>query len=86
MRAGYALQFWIATQLARRGNRWYDLGGDGGNAGLTQFKKGFVGKAGAMPDIGADHSLCTDPVSRLAGYAFEQVQAWRERRHLRANA
>ncbi len=49
LRAGYAMHWWIAEQLcARSETKWYDLGGGDRDAGLHQFKKGFVGKEGAI--------------------------------------
>ena len=49
MKAGYTLQWWIVRWLsAQRGMRWYDLGGEVGERGLRQFKKGLVGKRGAI--------------------------------------
>ncbi len=48
LRAGYALQWWIAQWITSKGVKWYDLGGAAGNDGLRQFKRGFVGKEGAL--------------------------------------
>lgn len=49
LRAGYAMHWWIATKLSEMPDvDWYDLGGGAAEAGLHQFKKGFVGKQGII--------------------------------------
>lgn len=49
LRAGYFLHWHIVAWLKENTRaRWYDLGGNDGFHGLHQFKKGFVGKAGAI--------------------------------------
>jgi hypothetical protein len=49
LRAGYFMHWqiirWLKTET---GARWYDLGGSDGFLGLHQFKKGMIGKAGAI--------------------------------------
>jgi len=49
LKAGYAMHWWIAEWLCDLPQiRWYDLAGSDGEKGLHQFKKSFVGKAGAV--------------------------------------
>ena len=49
LKAGYALHWWVAERLCQMdGVAWYDLGGNDLDAGLHQFKKGFVGKRGKI--------------------------------------
>src|SRR5262249_15452699 len=49
LRAGYFMHWQIVCWLkAQTRARWYDLGGSDGFHGLHQFKKGMVGKAGAI--------------------------------------
>jgi hypothetical protein len=49
LRAGYFMHWQIVCWLkAHTRARWYDLGGSDGFHGLHQFKKGMVGKAGAI--------------------------------------
>jgi hypothetical protein len=47
MNAGYAMQWWIMRWLQEQNVRWYELGGTG-DPGIRQFKKGLIGKRGAV--------------------------------------
>jgi hypothetical protein len=48
LKAGYAVQWAILAALRDTGTIWYDLGGEAGEEGLRQFKKGLAGKRGAI--------------------------------------
>lgn len=48
LKAGYALQWAIVGWLRQQSAHWYDLGGEAGEDGLHQFKKGLVGKRGTI--------------------------------------
>ncbi|HJQ82728.1 MAG TPA: GNAT family N-acetyltransferase [Candidatus Binatia bacterium] len=65
-KAGYALQWWIVEWLAGRGVRWYDLGGEARDPGLRQFKKGLVGKRGAIVTAAGEFDRWTSRGGRLA--------------------
>ena len=80
LKAGYALQWWIAERLcAMPEPRWYDLGGDDRDKGLHQFKKGFVGKEGRIEMTPAAHNVCTSALSGLVGWSAYRLRAlkWR---------
>lgn len=51
LNAGYALHWSILCWLRSQSARWYDLGGEAGDHGLRQFKKGLVGKRGAIVNM-----------------------------------
>ena len=87
LKAGYALHWWVLRRLAESGARWYDLGTDVCDAGLRQFKKGLVGKAGAVVVMDSEYDRCTNLPSRLATDAIygirdlkRAVRTWRDRR------
>lgn len=65
LKAGYALHWSIVDWLSRRQCRWYDLGGGTRENGLVQFKKGLVGKEGAVASIPGEFTLSRDPLSTL---------------------
>ena len=65
-KAGYALHWWIARWLRGRGIRWYDLGGEAGEPGLRQFKKGLVGRTGRVHNLLGHYERGSRPVSALA--------------------
>lgn len=68
LKAGYALHWWIAERLcANPAYKWYDLGGTDGDQGLHQFKKGFVGKEGAIHPIPPYYTYAKSASIRLAG-------------------
>lgn len=48
LRAGYAMQWAILEDLRDSSHHWYDLGGEAGEPGLRQFKKGLVGRSGCV--------------------------------------
>lgn len=70
LKAGYALHGWIADWLHREGVHWYDLGGEVLDPGLRQFKKGFVGKSGAVVAAEGEFDRWTSARGRLAGDAI----------------
>ncbi|WP_295317716.1 GNAT family N-acetyltransferase, partial [Roseobacter sp.] len=68
LKAGYALHWWIAERLcAMPGVKWYDLGGDQGDQGLRQFKKGFVGKEGVIAVMPAERHASASLKGWIAG-------------------
>lgn len=68
LRAGYAMHWWIAQRLcAMETIDWYDLGGNDLDAGLHQFKKGFVGRTGVMVEAPARHEFAATARSRVFG-------------------
>lgn len=85
LKAGYALQWWIVRALAEENVRWYDLGGEVEEQGLRQFKKGLVGKRGAVVTMQA-HECWTHPAGRIAADLVYGLRAARQalRRALRA--
>jgi hypothetical protein len=75
-KAGYALQWWIVGELEGAA-RWYDLGGEAGEPGLRQFKKGLVGKRGVVLPMLGEHDFWTNGIGRLTGDAIFAVRAAR---------
>ncbi len=65
LKGGYALQWWILRWLAGQGVRWYDLGGEAEQQGLRQFKKGMIGKRGALVVMDGEHDRWTAPAGRV---------------------
>lgn len=65
LKAGYALHWSIIDWLSQRQCHWYDLGGGTRENGLIQFKKGLVGKEGAVAIIPGEFTLSRDPFSAL---------------------
>ena len=65
LRAGYALHWWIVSWAADLGMRWYDLGGEAMSEGLRQFKKGLVGKRGAVLTMRGEFDRWTSRRGRL---------------------
>jgi hypothetical protein len=77
LNAGYALQWWILDWLSTRAVRWYDLGGEAREAGLRQFKKGLVGKRGAIVSTAGEFDRWTRVGGRLAAdaiYRFRDLE------------
>jgi hypothetical protein len=74
LKAGYALQWWIVEWLSALGVRWYDLGGEAGEPGLRQFKKGLVGKRGTVLVMPGELEHATRPAARLAADAIHRVR------------
>lgn len=62
--AGYLLQWSVICELRDKGCRWYDLGGDSGNAGLRQFKSGMVGRRGRIVPLSGNFEKCSNGLSR----------------------
>ena len=83
LRAGYAMHWWVAQKLcAREGIDWYDLGGNDLDAGLHQFKKGFVGRSGLMIDAPARYQFAATTKADLFGrsvYALREAKSSLER-------
>ncbi len=67
LKAGYALQWAIIDDLREQPVRWYDLGGEAGDQGLKQFKKGLVGREG--------HVLCMPGEFELKGSMAGSIAA-----------
>lgn len=68
LRLGYAIQWWIVEQLARKPRlRWYDLGGDNGQPGLRRFKQGLAGRFGRVVAAPARYDFAATRIARLAG-------------------
>jgi hypothetical protein len=64
--ANYYLQWEVVKLLRREGKcRWYDLGGDGNNQGLVQFKTGFIGKAGRIVTVPARREFSESGISKM---------------------
>lgn len=71
LKAGYAMHWWLAEQLcAMERILWYDLGGNDIDAGLHQFKKGFVGKLGHILITPPRYHLATSMSASLVGSAI----------------
>ncbi len=69
LKAGYAMHWWIASHLCSLSHcRWYDLGGNDGDRGLHQFKKGFTGKTGCV--------CLTPPAYHYAGNLRAGLLGW----------
>jgi hypothetical protein len=77
LKAGYALQWWIVGQLEGVA-RWYDLGGEAGEDGLRQFKKGLVGKSGVVLPMLGEFDSWSSRVGRLAGDAIYAARSARQ--------
>lgn len=84
LRAGYAMHWWIARKLCAMENiDWYDLGGNDLDAGLHQFKKGFVGRSGLMIDAPARYQYASTVRANLFGqtvYALREAKSSIQRR------
>jgi hypothetical protein len=70
LKGGYALQWWIIRWLSTQKVRWYDLGGEAQEPGLRQFKKGLVGKAGAVVAMTGEYDCWTQMSGRVMGDAI----------------
>lgn len=66
LKAGYAVQWAILRLLRDTAARWYDLGGEAGEEGLRQFKKGFVGKRGAIVALPSEFQWAATLRARLS--------------------
>lgn len=68
LRAGYFMHHQIMKWLsANTPAKWYDLGGNDGFSGLHQFKKGMVGKRGAITQVPAIYTYGHTFKSRAIG-------------------
>ncbi|WP_169738500.1 lipid II:glycine glycyltransferase FemX [Afifella pfennigii] len=85
LKAGYALHWWIAGWLREQGVTWYDLGGEASDPGLKQFKKGMVGKGGAIVAI-AEHDRWTRLGGRIASDLVFRFREMRRRIRLGGKA
>ncbi|MDB5570653.1 MAG: hypothetical protein JWN93_1836 [Hyphomicrobiales bacterium] len=65
LNAGYVLQWRIIDWLRGLGLVHYDMGGTGGEQGLHQFKKGLLGRSGAIVAIPDEFDYWRDPRGRL---------------------
>jgi hypothetical protein len=77
LKGGYAVQWWIMRWLSQQNVRWYDLGGEAGEQGLRQFKKGLVGKQGTVVRLSGEYDCWSRPSARLIGdaiYALRGLQ------------
>lgn len=79
LKAGYALQWWIVRWLSEQKlARWYDLGGEGTDQGLRQFKKGLTGKCGTTVVMNGEYDRWTHLPGRLAADVIFGVRAARQ--------
>ncbi|MCP4185320.1 MAG: aminoacyltransferase [Hyphomicrobiales bacterium] len=75
LKAGYAMHWWVAEHFCNREDiNWYDLGGNDLDAGLHQFKKGFVGKTGVILQAPARYHFTSSIAASLAGYAVFKLR------------
>lgn len=77
LKGGYALQWWIINWLSSQRVRWYDLGGEAGEKGLRQFKKGLAGKRGAVVAMAGEYDYWIHTSARLMGdgiYGLRAIQ------------
>lgn len=83
LNAGYAMHWRIAEWLCARPRiRWYDLGGNDGDAGLHQFKKGFAGKQGTIIDTPPYYLFGASPIANAFGrsiFALRGIRSIAER-------
>jgi hypothetical protein len=84
LKGGYALQWWIIRWLSSQNLRWYDLGGEAGEQGLRQFKKGLVGKHGAVVSMTGEYDYWATASARLRADAIyglrgiqRSIRRWR---------
>lgn len=88
LKAGYALQWWIAEWLCASDDvRWYDLGGTEGDEGLHQFKKGLCGKSGeiiAQPPVYHRSRSALDKMLGHSIYMMRDIKAAASRQIHRA--
>ncbi|MEA2953277.1 MAG: hypothetical protein QOJ96_2797 [Alphaproteobacteria bacterium] len=74
LKGGYALQWWIIRWLSSQNVRWYDLGGEAQEPGLRQFKKGLVGKRGAVVTMAGEYDFWTQTSGRLMADAIYGIR------------
>jgi len=73
-KAGYAVQWAILEAISDSGVRWYDLGGEAGEEGLRQFKKGLAGKRGAVVALPSEFHWAGTLRARLALHGLEAAR------------
>jgi lipid II:glycine glycyltransferase (peptidoglycan interpeptide bridge formation enzyme) len=66
LKAGYALQWSIILGLRGTSARWYDLGGEAGEPGLSQFKRGLVGRHGVVISAAGEYEYLPTWRAQLA--------------------
>jgi hypothetical protein len=76
IQASYGLHWWILNWLSNQGIRWYNLGSDGSDQGLHQYKTGFVGKTGRVIEQG-EYDFWPSERSRLVGDSIYRVRELR---------
>ncbi len=74
LKAGYAVQWAILRALRDSGARWYDLGGEAGEEGLRQFKKGLVGKRGSIVELPSEFQWAATLRARLSLTALSSAR------------
>lgn len=83
LRAGYALHWHIVEDLMQSGARWYDLGGEAGETGLRQFKKGLTGRRGKIVELPGEYDRWMNRQARLVADGIFAIRAikrrWRRR-------
>ncbi|MTI16267.1 peptidoglycan bridge formation glycyltransferase FemA/FemB family protein [Rhodobacteraceae bacterium RKSG542] len=78
LKAGFPMHWEIAKELCDHPRiKWYDLGGTDQDAGLEQFKKGFVGKSGRMPVLPPNYHYTASIRARLIGELTFQIKRGR---------
>ncbi|MCP4072816.1 MAG: aminoacyltransferase [Hyphomicrobiales bacterium] len=78
LKAGYAMHWWVAEHLCNQENiNWYDLGGNDLDAGLHQFKKGFVGKTGDILQAPARYHFTSSMAANLVGSTIFKLRTYR---------
>ncbi len=70
LKAGYAMHWWIVEHLCNLDStKLYDLGGNDLDAGLHQFKKGFVGKTGHILQAPPRYHFANSTIANITGTA-----------------
>ncbi len=78
LKAGYAMHWWLAEHLCNQPQiKWYDLGGNDLDAGLHQFKKGFVGKTGHILQTPPRYHYANSPIVNLVGNTIFHLRDYR---------
>ncbi len=82
LHAGYGLQWRIVEWLREQGVAHYDMGGTEGQQGLHQFKKGLLGRSGAIVAIPDEYDYWSDARGRLGADVIFAARALRRRLRL----
>lgn len=77
LNAGYALHWSIVAWLRTEAAYWYDLGGEAGEQGLRQFKKGLVGKRGAIVVMNGEYEYARGLSAQFSVNAIMAVRRLR---------